>query len=104
MHIAQEGVDGVQEARLTYRTLKRLEGLSLVEVELQTGRKHQIRLQFSTHGHPVVGDRKYGSQRKFAAGIALHARRLVVSHPTTEQRVELVAPLPEAWNRLGIHE
>ena len=104
MHIAQQGTDGVQEARLTYRTLKRLEGLSLIEVELQTGRKHQIRLQFSAHGHPVVGDRKYGSQRKFAAGIALHARRLVVSHPTSGEPVELVAPLPEAWNRLGIHE
>ncbi len=104
MHVAGQGMDGVQEARLVYRTLKLLEGTSLVEVELQTGRKHQIRLQFSAHGHPVVGDRKYGSPRAFPAGIALHARRLVVSHPTSGERVELVAPLPAAWHRLGIGE
>ncbi len=104
MHVAWQGMDGAQEARLVYRTLKPLEGVSLVEVELQTGRKHQIRLQFSAHGHPVVGDRKYGSRREFPAGIALHARRLVVSHPTSGERLELVAPLPEAWNRLGVRE
>jgi 23S rRNA pseudouridine1911/1915/1917 synthase len=104
MHVAREGMDGVQEARLVYRTLRPLEGACLVEVELQTGRKHQIRLQFSAHGHPVVGDCKYGSRREFPAGIALHARRLVVSHPTTGQRLELVAPLPVAWNRLGVRE
>ncbi len=102
MHVARQGMDGVREARLVYRTLKLLEQVSLVEVELQTGRKHQIRLQFSAHGHPVVGDRKYGSRREFPAGIALHARRLVVRHPTTGERLELVAPLPDAWNRLGI--
>jgi 23S rRNA pseudouridine1911/1915/1917 synthase len=104
MHVARKGMDGVQEARLVYRTLQPLEGVSLVEVELQTGRKHQIRLQFSAHGHPVVGDRKYGSHREFTAGIALHARRLVVSHPTSGQRLELVAPLPNAWNRLGVRD
>jgi 23S rRNA pseudouridine1911/1915/1917 synthase len=104
MHVARQGMDGVQEARLVYRTLRALEGISLVEVELHTGRKHQIRLQFSAHGHPVVGDRKYGSGRPFSAGIALHARRLVVSHPTNGQPLELVAPLPQAWNRLGVRE
>jgi 23S rRNA pseudouridine1911/1915/1917 synthase len=53
------------------------------------------------HGHPVVGDRKYGSQEPFPAGIALHARRLVISHPTTGARLEFEAPLPSTWRRFG---
>jgi 23S rRNA pseudouridine1911/1915/1917 synthase len=104
MHVGSRGAEGAQEARLIYRTLKTFKAISLVEVELETGRKHQIRLQFSAHGHPVVGDRKYGSGRAFSAGIALHARRLVVAHPVSGEPVELTAPLPEAWNRLGVDE
>ena len=72
---------------------------SLVEVELETGRKHQIRLQFAHHGQPIQGDRKYGSPLKFPAGIALHARRLVIAHPVRGDRLEFVAPLPAYWPR-----
>jgi 23S rRNA pseudouridine1911/1915/1917 synthase len=102
MHIVGPTMPGAKEARLTYRRLSIVSGSSLVEVELETGRKHQIRLQLSGHGHPIIGDRKYGSVVQFPHGIALHARRLVISHPTTGARIDLEAPLPSAWRRFGV--
>ncbi|MGA2617792.1 MAG: RNA pseudouridine synthase [Thermoguttaceae bacterium] len=97
MHVVGRGLPGAREARLAYRRLAVRAAVSLVEVELQTGRKHQIRLQLAHHGHPVVGDRKYGSRRPFPVGIALHARRLVVGHPIGGAPLLLEAPLPAAW-------
>ena len=70
-----------QQAVLRYRALRRIDRVSLVEIELVTGRKHQIRVQMAAHGHAILGDRKYGSPLPFAAGIALHARRLVSRAP-----------------------
>jgi 23S rRNA pseudouridine1911/1915/1917 synthase len=102
MHVTAAGTAGSQEARLHYRRLAARAGLSLVEVDLQTGRKHQIRLQLAHRGWPVLGDYKYGSRRKFPAGIALHARRLVVAHPVKGEPLELLAPPPDAWRRLGL--
>ena len=84
---------------MSYRVLAGDGRMSLVEVQLETGRKHQIRLQMAHHGHPVVGDRKYGSQLKFSTGIALHARRLVVAHPVRDESLVLEAPLPKSWPR-----
>jgi 23S rRNA pseudouridine1911/1915/1917 synthase len=104
MHIVGPTMPGAKEARLAYRRLSVVRGHSLVEVELETGRKHQIRLQFSGRGHPVVGDRKYGSTVSFAQGIALHARRLAISHPTTGAQLEFDAPLPDAWRLFGVRE
>ncbi len=66
--------------------------VSLLEVRLLTGRKHQIRVQLSHAGFPIVGDRKYGSQRPFSPGIALHSRRLVVEHPVSKIQLEIEAP------------
>lgn len=97
MHIVGATLPGAKQARLVYRRLQVIRGNSLVEVILETGRKHQIRLQLAHAGHPVVGDRKYGSRQAFPRGIALHARRLVISHPTTGKRLEIEAPLPETW-------
>ncbi len=69
---------------------------------METGRKHQIRVQLANRGYPIVGDRKYGSRTPFSAGIALHARRLVVSHPTTGAVLKFEAPLPETWRSIGV--
>lgn len=102
MHVAAPETPGAKEARLSYRRLQALAGRSLLEVQLDTGRKHQIRLQLAHHGHPIVGDRKYGSREAFPAGIALHARRLAFTHPVKNDRLELIAPLPGSWNRFGI--
>jgi 23S rRNA pseudouridine1911/1915/1917 synthase len=104
MHIAGPKLPGAKEARLAYRSLEALEDSTLLEIELETGRKHQIRLQLAHRGYPVVGDLKYGSHRKFPAGIALHARRLVFSHPIKGTPVTLESPLPDSWRSLGIEE
>ena len=99
MHVVDSAHSGAKEARLAYRLLSSDGRMSLLEVELETGRKHQIRLQMAHHGHPVVGDRKYGSQLKFPSGIALHARRLVVAHPVRGEALVFEAPLPKSWPR-----
>jgi len=86
-----------QEAKLSYRRLKVIGDDSLLEIALETGRKHQIRLQLAARGHPIVGDRKYGSKRAFQSGIALHCRRLVIEHPVKKTLLTLEAPPPKAW-------
>jgi len=102
MHLVGSTIPGGKEARLSYRRLSLVSGGSFLEVILETGRKHQIRLQLSGQGHPVLGDIKYGSHRRFSSGIALHARRLAFDHPTNGKRLEFEAPLPEAWRKLGL--
>jgi 23S rRNA pseudouridine1911/1915/1917 synthase len=97
MVIARENQPGAREARLSFRRLKVFADTTLLEIQLETGRKHQIRVQLASRGHPLAGDRKYGSRRKFANGIALHCRRLVIEHPVKKTPLEFTAPLPVAW-------
>lgn len=97
MAVGTQQQPGAQQAVLRYRCIKSVEGGSLIEVELVTGRKHQIRLQCAVRGHAVLGDRKYGSRQPFGRGIALHARRLLIDHPTRHEPVDIVAPLPAGW-------
>ena len=105
MRIVEAEVPGAKQATLTYRRLSVLGKKDcLVEVELQTGRKHQIRLQLAALDHAILGDFKYGSRRPFPAGIALHARRLVFKHPVKGDRIELVAPIPAPWRAFGVDE
>lgn len=102
MHLVGPTQPGAREARLAYRRLRALDDSALLEVRLETGRKHQIRLQLAARGHPIVGDRKYGSLRRFPAGIALHARRLAVIHPVSGERIVLEAPVPQVWGSFGV--
>ena len=88
-----------KEARLRYRKLKQVNQCSLLEIQLETGRKHQIRMQFSARGFPIRGDVKYGAKTSFPGGIALHAWKLTFSHPTTKERIELTAPLPKTFEK-----
>ncbi len=90
---------GAQRAKLTYKVLKSKTGACLVEVQLETGRKHQIRLQLAEAGCPILGDRKYGSRIAFPGGIALHAHELTIEHPTTKQALCFEAPPPEAFTK-----
>src|SRR5438270_3246413 len=77
---------GAQHARLSYRTLGKKTRGTLVEIQLHTGRKHQIRLQLAEIDCPILGDRKYGSRKPFAENsIALCCVRLVIEHPTTKE-------------------
>jgi len=93
---------GAQEARLRFRRLQNLKAACLVEIGLETGRKHQIRVQFASRRHPIVGDARYGATVGFGAGIALHSRRLRLEHPVRHEPIEVVAPLPPTWRELGI--
>ena len=88
-----------QRAALRWRTLATAAGRSLVEVELLTGRKHQIRAQLAARGAPVLGDFRYGHSVPFAdgRGIALHAWRLTVEHPTRREPTTFTAPPPSSW-------
>jgi 23S rRNA pseudouridine1911/1915/1917 synthase len=91
--------DEGKESRLRYRTLRQVNRCSLIEIQLDTGRKHQIRVQLACRGFPIRGDIKYGAKMSFPGGIALHAWRLTFSHPTTKERIELTAPLPKTFER-----
>lgn len=87
------------QCRLRYRILKTGGGKSLVEIELLTGRYHQIRAQFSAEGSPVLGDEKYGAAPGPVQGmICLHAGRLMIEHPKTGEKLELTAPVPSPEN------
>ena len=88
---------GAKRAELKYRKLAEHGDRWLVEVELLTGRKHQIRVQFSHAGCPIVGDKKYGSRETFEQGIALHSRSLNLDHPTTKKRLAFEAMPPKWW-------
>lgn len=102
MHVTMKDVDTAQMAKLTYRVMKELKSdLSVLEVRLETGRKHQIRVQLSAIGHPIVGDRKYKSSLSFPAGIALHSHQLTFEHPVKRTEIKVVAPKPETWRSLN---
>jgi 23S rRNA pseudouridine1911/1915/1917 synthase len=89
---------GGKEASLGYNRLCYAEGVSLVEINLETGRHHQIRVQFAHRGFPILGDRRYGSLRPFASGaIALHARQMVIRHPTRGEVMNFVAEPGRDW-------
>ena len=85
-------------ARLRYRYLKSTERYHLIEVELLTGRHHQIRCQLAHLGCPIKGDLKYGAPRSNPdGGICLHAWRISFLHPVRREPVEITAPIPGEW-------
>ncbi len=91
---------GVKEAELEYRVLEEVEGMSLVRVKLHTGRSHQIRVQFSSRGLPLVGDGKYGGGN---GNIALWSYRLAFRHPFRNIPVEseFYPPKTAPWDRFS---
>ncbi len=95
--LATPNEEAAKKCLLRYRTLKKFSDSSLIEVELLTGRYHQIRCQCAVEGHPVVGDLKYGS--KVASDqLFLHHALLEFPHPTLEKMVRVEAPLPTIWD------
>jgi 23S rRNA pseudouridine1911/1915/1917 synthase len=100
-----------QEAVLHYRALGECTGGGTwLEIELETGRTHQIRIQAASRGHAVMGDAFYGATSTFgpqdveerAKHIALHARSIALRHPMTQAPVEVTAPLPASWRELQL--
>ena len=85
-------------AKLNYTLLQKTERYFLVEVELLTGRHHQIRCQLSNLGCPIKGDLKYGAPRSNPdGGISLHARRITFVHPVRKEEMAIEAPVPSSW-------
>ena len=91
-----KATEGAKESILTYSLIKTLENYLLLEVDLETGRHHQIRAQLSKIGVPIKGDLKYGAPRSNSdGGISLHARKLQFVHPVTKENIEIIAPVPQ---------
>lgn len=93
--------DGGKEAITHYRTIKRANGYSLVELHLETGRKNQIRVHMQDLGHPVVGDGRYGLEDLNPLGrLALHAFKLCFDHPVTGEEMRFETPYPPDFKKL----
>lgn len=88
-------VEGSKKAILNYHVLKQLDSYTLLEIDLETGRHHQIRSQLASIGSPIKGDLKYGFPRSNPdASISLHARQLTLEHPVKKEPLTLVADVP----------
>lgn len=90
-----------KNAELSYKTLDRRDGFSLVEIDLKTGRPHQIRVQFASRKHPLFGDQRYGQNvNKVGQQIGLWSYKLEIIHPTTKEKMEFTCEPPKEypWN------
>ena len=88
-------------SQTAYTVIKETPALSLVKIKLLTGRKNQIRVQFTEHGHPVVGDPKYGPRDPFRERLCLHAKSIAFDHPHSGKRLFFDTPVPELFARLA---
>ena len=89
-------IEGSKKAILHYKTIKKLDNYSLLEIDLETGRHHQIRCQLSNIGSPIKGDLKYGFNRSNKDGsIHLHARNINFIHPVSKEVIQITAPVPD---------
>ena len=94
-------IEGSKKAILHYSIIKKLDNYSLLEIDLETGRHHQIRAQLSAIGSPIKGDLKYGFNRSNKDGsIHLHARKIEFIHPVSKDNISITAPTPNdvIWN------
>lgn len=89
-----------QKAVTRYSTLKRGKYFSLLQIDLETGRKNQIRVQLGEKGHPVVGDKKYGSTANPLKRMALHAESLYFVHPVLNRELQFKSHFPDAFNKI----
>jgi len=90
-----------KKAILHYSVIKKLDNYSLLEIDLETGRHHQIRAQLAYIGSPIKGDLKYGASRSNKDGsIHLHARKILFTHPVSKENISVLAPIPNEtiWN------
>lgn len=105
--ITTADTEGAKNAELNYRLLASVDGVSLLDIELKTGRMHQIRIQAASRGHCVVGDWCYGDPRQWGevdargerSSLALHAALVQFRNPQNAKAVQVTAPLPELWRK-----
>mgnify|MGYP000259411313 CR=1 FL=1 len=99
--VYKKEIEGSKKGTLHYKMVKKLENYSLLEIDLETGRHHQIRTQLSHIGSPIKGDLKYGFNRSNKDGsISLHARKIEFIHPVSKEAIAVIAPTPNdaIWN------
>jgi RluA family pseudouridine synthase len=89
-----------QLAITKYKILEEIGNYSLLDIDIETGRKNQIRVQLSNAGLPIVGDRKYGDESKFIRQIRLQAYYLELNHPITKEKIKFELPLPKHFNNI----
>lgn len=108
--VVPAATEGAKRASLGYQVIAVHQGRALVQIELHTGRMHQIRVQLASRGWPIVGDRQYATNtvpteadadELRSAQIALHAWKLELKHPIRYDDVRLEAPLPQHWEQYG---
>ncbi len=92
--------DETREAVSHFKVLKRTPDRTLVELKIETGRRHQIRVHLSDMGHPIVGDAPYGAKTDPAKRLALHAAKLTFTHPATDEKMSFEKPLPGVLMKL----
>jgi len=110
--VVDETASDAREAILRYQVVERRDKLTWLQIQLETGRMHQIRVQAAARGCPIVGDQQYGAEGGFGIQfddlrqrlIGLHARELGFREPKSWERILLEAPLPQPWHALGITE
>ena len=101
--VVKPGTKDAKRAVLTYKAIAHSERYTLLEINLETGRHHQIRCQLAAIGCPIKGDLKYGAKRSNPdGGISLHACRIEFVHPVSKQDIVITAPVPEdkLWKAL----
>ncbi len=101
LYVSSSPVDDGGKFSVThYRVIKRANGFSLLELQLETGRKNQIRVHMESLGHPVVGDERYGCDINPLGRLALHAFKLCFHHPVTHEWMEFETPYPTPFKTL----
>ena len=101
--VVKPGTKDAKRAALSYKVIAKSERYMLLEINLETGRHHQIRCQLAAIGLPIKGDLKYGAKRSNPdGGISLHARKIEFVHPVSKQPISITAPVPEdtLWQAL----
>jgi 23S rRNA pseudouridine1911/1915/1917 synthase len=110
VQVVPKGTEGAKQAVLDYEVIAVRNNRALVQIELHTGRMHQIRVQFASRGCPILGDGQYGAtvpaqdatqNSRMTLPIALHAWRLQLKHPIRYDSIRLEAPLPTSWLEYG---
>ena len=101
--VVKSGTKDAKRAVLSYKAIARGDRYTLLEINLETGRHHQIRCQLAAIGCPIKGDLKYGAKRSNPdGGISLHARKIEFVHPVSKQQISIIAPVPDdaLWHDL----
>lgn len=99
VYIDEKAKDG-KIAITKYDFIKEINGNSLINIEILTGRKNQIRVQLNNINHPIVGDMKYGKNKSFYNRLMLHAKKLILINPITNEKLELESKLPKEFKNM----